>query len=85
MSEENHEDFNNLDNVELQNSDIPCYKTKSFIFILISFLVFIIAVGVFLYFFILKKMIIKMNMKKKMEMKKMNALLMIKINAYHVI
>ena len=55
MSEENHEDFNNLDNLELQNSDIPCYKTKSFIFILISFLVFIIAIGVFLYFFILKE------------------------------
>ena len=53
MSEENNEDFNNLDNLELQNGGTTCFKNKKvLVIIIILILVIICATGVVLSFFI---------------------------------
>ena len=52
MTEENIEDFNNLDNYELKDSDTPCKKIK--IFITIISVTLILATVLIILFFILK-------------------------------
>ena len=53
MNEQNNEDFNNLDNFQLQNKKTPFYKTKTFIIIFISLLIIILIGIIFLCIFII--------------------------------
>ena len=63
MSEENNEDFNNLENYELQNNSIRCNKTKIVLLAIILPLSFILITGIIFYYFILRKNKCKLGFK----------------------
>ena len=55
MSEENKEDFNNLDNYELQKNSSRYSKTEIVLVITIFILSIMLITGIILYYFIFKK------------------------------
>ena len=63
MSEENNEDFNNLENYELQNNSTRCNKTKIVLLAIFLSLSLILIIGIIFYYFILRKNKCKLGFK----------------------